>query len=256
MTDQPNSTGDASEKTLAKIRALLAKAEDQAATPAEAEAYTAKATQLMAQYGIDRAILADSDPTSDVVGDRVIVIYGPYAIDKQHLCSYVAMALGCRTILRTRYVAGQKQLSVHLFGFGVDLDRAEILFTSLLVQALNGMAKARPYGNVAAFRRSWLQGFAHTVSQRLIAAERSAQTNAEQARQQTASAAGRSVALVLADRSALVVARVDEAYPKVKKAKTRQLSGDGYYDGAAAGERADLGGTRIGRTARAAVGAR
>ncbi len=40
---------------LERIRKLLAKAEARGVTPAEAEAFTAKAAELMARYGIDRA---------------------------------------------------------------------------------------------------------------------------------------------------------------------------------------------------------
>ena len=41
---------------LDRVRKLLAKAEDEGCTPAEAEALTAKAAELMARYGIDRAL--------------------------------------------------------------------------------------------------------------------------------------------------------------------------------------------------------
>ena len=47
---------------LDRIRKLLAQAEDDAVTPAEAEAFTAKAAELMARYGIDREMLADISP--------------------------------------------------------------------------------------------------------------------------------------------------------------------------------------------------
>ena len=47
---------------LDKVRKLLAKAEDPACTPAEAEALTAKATELIAKYGIDQAVLAAQRP--------------------------------------------------------------------------------------------------------------------------------------------------------------------------------------------------
>ena len=43
------------------VRKLLAKA-DGAATPAEAEVYTAKAIELMARHGIDEALLAGARP--------------------------------------------------------------------------------------------------------------------------------------------------------------------------------------------------
>ena len=52
---------------LARVRKLLAKAEDTAVTPQEAEAYTAKVAELMASYGIDRAMLAASGVNVNLV---------------------------------------------------------------------------------------------------------------------------------------------------------------------------------------------
>jgi len=59
---------------LERVRKLLAKAESAGTTPPEAEALTAKAAELMAKYGIDRALLAAARPETDQPGDRVIVI--------------------------------------------------------------------------------------------------------------------------------------------------------------------------------------
>lgn len=235
------------DKQLARIRALLAKAENEAATPAEAEAYTAKAVELMAKYGVDRAMLAEADPASDVPGDRVITMTGSYAKDKQNLCSQIAMALGCKSVLRTRYPNGVKTLSVHLFGYGADLDRAEMLFTSLLLQSAQALSATRtPYGeNTAAYRRSWLAGYAATVAQRLTEAETRAHSAAESARSAGTRAGERSFALVLVDRTALVEARLAQEYPSLGKARARKLSGYGWYDGAGAGRRANLGGTAV-----------
>ena len=49
---------EAAAALLDRVRKLLAKAEDESVTPAEAQALTAKAAELMARYGIDRALLA------------------------------------------------------------------------------------------------------------------------------------------------------------------------------------------------------
>ena len=78
-----------SDAILSKVRKLLAKAEDPACTPAEAEAFTAKAAELIAKYGVDRALLAARDPATDPVGDRVIELYPPYALDKAGLLAGV-----------------------------------------------------------------------------------------------------------------------------------------------------------------------
>jgi len=226
---------------LATVRKLLAKAEDPAATLQEAETYNAKASDLMADYGIDRALLAFADPDSDVVGDRVVVTDAPYARDKATLLSGIAHEMRCRAVLRTRYPAGMKELSLHLFGYDSDLLRTEVLYTSLLVQASVGMARAPvPFGEqVAAFRRSWLAGFTHAVVQRLATAERRAAEHADSPA--SSGVHGRSVALVLADRSVAVADTLARHYPRLQNGRRRALSGSGMADGWAAGQQAVIG---------------
>ena len=243
---------DESTAMLAKVRKLLAKAEDPAATAAEAETYTAKAAALMSAYGIDRALLALSDPSLDLVGDLVIVLDRPYAADKADLLGTVASALGCRSVRRKRYPDDTLELSLHLFGHRSDLQRTEILFTSLLVQALHALARTPvpSYDHPAAFRRSWLAGFTQSVGRRLDRAEAAA---AEDAADRFADH-GTSSTLVLADRSHAVVAARDETYPHLQQASARRLSGTGRHDGWAAGQRADLGGSRLGGPRRSLPG--
>jgi hypothetical protein len=247
------------DQMLAKIRKLLAKAEDPAATAGEAETYNAKATELMAAYGIDRALLAATDPDSDVVGDRVVVLDAPYARDKASLLSGIAHELRCRSVLRTRYPGRAKELSVHLFGFDSDLLRTDLLFTSLLVQAAVGMARVPvPVGEtVAAFRRSWLAGFTHAVVRRLAAAEAKAagEAQCEAEREAGTGDPQTSVALVLADRSVAVDDALSREYPRLRAGRRRSLSGSGMAQGWAAGQRADIGGGRLDRPSRGALGA-
>lgn len=250
MTPRPGSPeAGASDAVLAKVRKILAKAEDPATTPAEAETYTAKAAELVAAYGIDRALLAEAVPDSDVVGDRVVLLEAPYALDKAGLLSGVAQALRCRAVQRTRYVDGAKQLSMHLFGYGSDLTRAEVLYTSLLLQASSQMQRAvpPPGEHVAAYRRSWLAGFTSAVVHRLAEAEaRAAEAASGPRPDEHADRRGRSVALVLADRSAAVQEALESEYPYLRRAQSRTLSGSGGRSGYLAGQRADLGGTRVG----------
>ncbi|WP_422744738.1 DUF2786 domain-containing protein [Micromonospora sp. WMMD754] len=223
-----------SEAMLSKVRKLLAQAEDPACTPAESAAFMAKATELIARYGVDRALLAAADPTRDPVGDRVVEVVAPYARDKAGLLAAVADPLRCRCV-RRRQGSG---FAMHLFGFASDLERAELLFTSLLVQAAHGLAGAVvPDGeHPAAYRRTWLAGFAQVVAERLRAAEAGA----------VAEAGAPSMALVLADRSDRVQRRLAEVYPRLRTAPRRRLAGGGYRSGADAGRRADLGGTGLG----------
>jgi hypothetical protein len=218
---------------LSKVRKLLAKAEDPACTPAEADACNAKAAQLIAKYGVDSALLAARDPTLDPVGDRVVTVPAPYARDKAGLLAGVAGALRCRSV---RWRDGDG-FAMHLFGFASDLERAELLFTSLLVQAAYGLAAATvpPWEHPAAYRRSWLAGFSWAITERLREAERQAATDA----------GGPSTALVLADRSDRVDQRLAEAYPRLRTAARRRLRGSGLDNGLRAGRSADLGGAPV-----------
>ncbi|MEO3745142.1 DUF2786 domain-containing protein [Plantactinospora sp. B5E13] len=226
-----------SEAMLSKVRKLLAKAEDPACTAAEAEAFTAKAAELIARYGVDRALLAARDPDTDPVGDRVVDVPAPYALDKAGLLAGIADALRCRAVRRRQ----GNGFAMHLFGFGSDLERVDLLFTSLLVQAAHGLAAAvvPPDEHPAAFRRSWLAGFSLAVADRLRWAEQAAAASAPQP------AASTSVALVLADRTDRVERRLAEAYPRLRSAAPRRLRGGGLDQGVAAGRRADLGGTGL-----------
>jgi len=214
---------------LARVRKLLAMAEDPACTPAEAEAFTAKATELIAKYGVEQALLAAADPAVDPVGDRIVTVVPPYSRDKASLLAAVAAPLRCRIVhLERRGVARS-----HLFGHNADLERVELLFTSLLVQAAHGLAATPvPLGDhPAAFRRSWLVGYTEAVRARLFEAE------------QSAAAAEPGAALVLVDRTELVERRRDEIYPNLSRLGPRRLVGTGRRQGYAAGRTADLGAT-------------
>jgi len=235
---------------LAKVRKLLAKAEDPAATEHEAEVYTAKAAALVAAYGVDAALLARGAPGSDPVGDLVVGVEAPYAADKADLLATVATALRCRVVMRTRRTAGGKDISLHVFGHRSDLERAEIIWTSLLLQSATGLLRTPvpPGEHAAAFRRSWLAGFRLAVGRRLEEAEDRARRDADAHDQRAAGGGGAS--LVLADRSALVRGAVETAYPQARPARARTLSGSGEADGWAAGQRADLGARRMPRAPR------
>lgn len=219
---------------LARVRKLLAKAEDPACTPAEAAAFTAKATELIARYGVDAALLAADDPGLDPVGDRAVALDPPYALDKAGLLAGVAVPLRCRVVRRR----DRDGLRMHLFGHATDLERVELLFTSLLVQAAHGLAAVPvpAHEHPAAFRRSWLAGFTTAINTRLRDAEAAAVAETPEV----------STSLVLLDRSDRVERRMAEAYPRLRTAGPRRLAGGGLQQGYAAGRTADLGGGRLG----------
>jgi hypothetical protein len=225
---------------LARVRKLLAKAEAAGTTPAEAEALTAKAAELMARYGIDRALLAASQPGTDHPADRVVDVVNPWARVQAHLLCGVAAAMRCQCVLLPH---GGPATRIHVFGFASDIERTEILYTSVLIQMWRGLAAAPvPAGarSVRAWRRSWLLGFATAVVSRVKAAE-------QQAASQAATPDGSSrpgAALVLADRQQIVQRNLRHTYPVVRKTRLT-YTGSGYGHGHTAGQRADLGAGRL-----------
>lgn len=239
------------------IRKLLAKAEG-TDNPVEAETYTNKAFALMAQYGIDEALLEAKSQTNETPGVKEFTVGGSYTIEKAHLIAWLADALRCKAVTHMR--TAKSAYKVTVVGFQFDLDRVELLYTSLLLQATAQLVHVRPADNpwswdgpskqaIAAHRRSWLHGFSAAVYKRVKAAERVA---AEQTAPETSG--DTSVALVLVDRSARVERHYEELFPSLRNAKRRSYSGNGYRDGAAAGEKADIGGKRVGGT-RTSIGA-
>src|SRR5262249_191017 len=154
---------------LDRVRKLLSKAEDDGCTPEEAEALTAKAAELMARYGIDRALLGALHPETDRPADRVFDLDNPWAAGKAHLLGGLATALRCQCILLTRREPGSR---VHVFGYLSDLERADILFTSLLVQMARALAlqPVPARGGAKAWRRSWMLGFSSAGGARVPAA--------------------------------------------------------------------------------------
>ena len=84
---------EASSRLLDRVRKLLAKAEAECVTAAEAQALTAKAAELMAKYGIDRALLAARRPETDRPDNRIVQLYNPWARVQAHLLCGLAAAL-------------------------------------------------------------------------------------------------------------------------------------------------------------------
>jgi len=233
---------------LDRVRKLLAKAEAEGVTPPEAEALTAKAAELMARYGIDRARLAASDPDTDRPGSRIIDIANPWAQVRAHLLAGLAGAMRCQCVLLSTTRPGAR---IHVFGYASDLERADILYTSLLLQMAHGLtAAAVPAGvrSVRAWRRSWLLGFVTAVITRVKSAEDRAAGAADDSPAGRGQA-GPSMELVLADRAVVIRGQLEQAYPVTRRTRIT-YSGRGYGDGYAQGQQADIGAARL-KSARA-----
>lgn len=232
---------------LERVRKLLAKAENEGCTPKEAEALTAKAAELMAKHGIDRALLAATKPETDRRTNKKVDIPNPWARVHAALILGLAKPLRCDGLRFTGVRGGER---VHLFGFESDLERLDVLYTSLLLQMANGLRQVQvpswyDKGMVRAERRSWLLGFIGAVIERVKEAERKVQ--------EEETTTSTSTALVLADRAQLVEHDFRQAYPKIRNTRL-SYSGNSYGAGRAAGQRANIGGTGLGNRTRGALG--
>src|SRR5579864_1734022 len=199
---------------LDRVRKLLAKAEAEGVTPPEAEALTAKAAELMARYGIDRARLAAARPDTDRPDSRIIDIDNPWAQVRAHLLAGLAGAMRCQCVILHTSRPGTR---IHVFGYASDLERTDILYTSLLLQMAHGLTAARvpaAASSPRAWRRSWLLGFVSAVCGRIKEAEERAANRAV-----AEDNGGPSTALVLADRSVVIRQQVNETYPVTRTSR-------------------------------------
>lgn len=215
-------------KVLAKVRALLAKAE---ATnfPEEAQAYTAKAQELITRHALDTALLDGS--AADVPSGAHIPIEDPYAGAKSLLLARVARANRCRAVYYSEVAIST------VIGFEADLATVELLFTSLLVQATKAMVaegeRSGWHARQRAFRRSFLISFAVRIGERLAEASTAAESEVD---------AERSGALlpVLAKRSERVEEEFQRLFPQTTKTSTSISDGLGWQAGRVAADLADL----------------
>lgn len=157
--------GEHNPKMLTRIRALLAKAES-TDHPAEAEAFTAKAQDLMTRHAIDEALLADQTGHGfDIDGLRVLIDH-PYANEKASLLHVVARAN------RSRAIWHDFASYATIVGAPTDLTQVEMLFTSTLVQATRAMTQAgqSSHGSdrTSGFRRAFLTAYAVRIGERLV----------------------------------------------------------------------------------------
>ncbi len=228
-TRPTSTTRDLDAQMLGRVRALLAKAE---ATnfEEEAEAFTAKAQELIARHAIDEALLHEVDDVGEP-SLRRILIDDPYADAKAHLIAQVAEVNRCRVV----YSSGPVWITA--FGYDHDLDAVEVLATSLLAQATAAMVRQGPRRDEAgrsrtrSFRRSFLYGFGHRIGERLrLATEEQVAASGEHGR----------LLPVLAARDDRVEAAARDAYPELVHKTTSIGNGSGWSAGLVAAEQANL----------------
>lgn len=234
-----------SNSMLERIRALLRKAEDAGVTEAEANALSAKAFDLAAKYEIDETLIAmKSERPTERLETRKGTVSRPFTQMAQ-LANEVYKFCGAKIVM-----VGKDAYYAH--GFSFDLDRSEMLLTSLLVQGTRWQlydyrdSGAKEDGERrSTYKRSWWNGYVASLHQRFIAAKKSAATENDSSLTSTGTE------LMLRDKSALVDQKIAETHGRLRHTKSRGTTGSGYSSGRAAGQRADIGGQKLSGRSRA-----
>lgn len=237
-----DATRDISREVLiAKVRKLLAKAES-TDNPNEAEAFSAKAADLIAAHRLDPDHVRDSLRHGTVCLRRIPIGRGAYVRARLALLTAVAQAHDCEVVFET----GEAGTVAVLAGFESDLVVTELLYESLHVQAAGQMAATRRATPAATqrWRRSFLFGYGRRVSELL-----------GESRPQMAQPPSR-VAPTLFDEDSMLpdllarASRVQEfaktAFGPVRAARSvRPPQAGGWNDGVRAAASADVGRTRL-----------
>ncbi|GGO04406.1 DUF2786 domain-containing protein [Micromonospora parathelypteridis] len=222
---------------LDRVRALLAKAES-TTFPAEAEALTGKAQELIARHSIDEALLAAGSERGDLPGGVRLSTDTPYAGAKALLVQEVAAANRCEAVWSDDLGFAT------VLGWPADLVAVELLYTSLLVQATAAMLRGRAERRAGSGRRtkvwdeSFLNAFALRIGERLRAATEAATNAADQAAAETAGA--ERLLPVLAARGEAVRERLDTLFPGVTRHRLSVRDAEGWSSGTSAADRASL----------------
>lgn len=224
------------ERVLEKVRALLAKAES-TTFPHEAEAFTAKAQELLSRYRLDEALAtAEGRSTVGGAGRHELLIEQPYATGKFVLLSGIARANHCAAVFNSGRGVGT------LVGFPSDVEAVVVLYTSLLLQgtsellAEGSVRDAAGRSRTRSFRHAFWLAFGSRIGQRLEEATRVAEADLVD------DAVAGAALPVLVRRDEVVQEVVDAEFGRLRRLRTSISSPDGARAGTAAANRARLGG--------------
>lgn len=229
---------------ITKVAKLLTMAE-RTDNPEEADAFSRKAAQLIADHRLDPDRLFVERTGDPLEVWSIPIGRGAYVRARLRLIGVIAESHDCQMLYQSQ-ATGTVAL---VFGFRSDLRAVEVLYTSLHAQASAQMARVTRATGAATqrWRRSFLFGFADTVGIML------AETTAETERALGPEVGSRLAPARLA-RERQVSDFVTQRFPKVGRARPSVSPyRAGYSEGSLAAKRhADLGRERL--AARVAIG--
>lgn len=251
---------------VAKVRALLDRAEHAGTSEEERLVCQSKVMTLMTRHSITDAMIGGRGESKDEIGQVEIGFTGIFATTQRQITWAIARAMGCKTVISDRIHSKPKKFVTIVTGWKTDLTRLEILDASLQMQCAAALKKwqkeqdgywqSLPNFEKYKDRRSFIESYAHALSKRLRQAFEQAVKDAAHERVEESQGAESEkealtgVAIALRDRKESVKDWYDKYYgnglvfsrSRGRAAGSWSASNAGY----AAGKAADIGNHRVG----------
>ena len=228
-----------------KINALLRKAES-TGSQAEADALFGKAQELMTKWAIDDAMLdqARGKDEQEKIEQRVVILRSNFYDADAGILTSVAVNNQARVLVTERKGEKRGERYAYIVGFPTDLDRVEMLFTSMMIQMGSALEQhirnlPEPLASDRYAKKQERKSFRIGFSSRIY-------TRLREARDTTAqTGTGNPYALALQSKEERVQNYLDEMGAGPKRRGKQKISSSGYVAGQRAADRADVGNPRV-----------
>jgi len=220
-----------------RVSALLAKAEA-SPFPEEADAFSAKAQELISRHALDIAeVRRAGEDMLGFVGQEEIPMSGSYTYERAAIWSMASKANRCRILMNKAY-GSRRVTRIHLIGREHDRRLVRVLAASLETQALSRLPSRAgdAYGEptLTSVRRSFLIGYVHQLQRRLAETNQSAEADY---------AAATSQSLRLADDE--LDRYIDEHFNAGQDRSRARIDSASFEAGQLAAAGADVGNSRL-----------